>query len=105
MGLLVNWRAVEETASRPMLMLGTSSDRIGTPSGRAYYATLAKDLERHVGLPVAPYVGAAWGEFDAWIAAQGLAAAPDLWECYLAGPESGPDPTTWRTELNRPLVG
>ncbi|MCA9291394.1 MAG: GyrI-like domain-containing protein [Phycisphaerales bacterium] len=54
-----------------------------------------------------PYegLGAAWGEFDAWIAAQGLAAAPDLWECYLAGPESGPDPTTWRTELNRPLVG
>ena len=22
-----------------------------------------------------------------------------------AGPESGPDPATWRTELNRPLIG
>jgi len=27
----------------------------------------------------------------------------DLWEVYVAGPESGPDPATWRTELNRPL--
>ena len=53
-----------------------------------------------------PYegLGSAWGEFDAWIAAEGHAAAPDLWECYVAGPESGPDPAAWRTELNRPLV-
>ena len=29
---------------------------------------------------------------------------PDLWECYVAGPESSPDPAEWRTELNRPLV-
>ena len=49
-------------------------------------------------------LGAAWGEFDAWIAAQGLTSGPDLWECYVAGPESGPDPSTWRTELNRPLT-
>jgi effector-binding domain-containing protein len=52
-----------------------------------------------------PYEGlpAAWGEFDAWIAAHGHTAAPDLWERYEAGPESGPDPASWRTELNRPL--
>ncbi len=49
-------------------------------------------------------LGPAWGEFEAWIAAQGLATAPDLWECYVAGPESSPDPADWRTELNRPLV-
>jgi effector-binding domain-containing protein len=46
----------------------------------------------------------AWGEFMAWITAEGHTPAPDLWECYVAGPESGPDPATWRTELNRPLV-
>lgn len=53
-----------------------------------------------------PYegLGSAWGEFDAWITAQGHKQAPDLWECYVAGPESGPDPATWRTELNRPLI-
>jgi effector-binding domain-containing protein len=50
-------------------------------------------------------LGDAWGEFYAWIEANGLTPAPDLWECYLAGPESNPDPATWRTELNRPLLG
>src|SRR5260221_10393716 len=41
-----------------------------------------------------PYEGlaAAWGEFDAWITANGYAPGPDLWECYVAGPESSPDP-------------
>ena len=54
-----------------------------------------------------PYEGlaAAWAEFDAWIAAEGHTAGTDLWECYVAGPESSPDPATWRTELNRPLTG
>jgi effector-binding domain-containing protein len=54
-----------------------------------------------------PYegLGAAWGEFDAWIAAQGYTPGPDLWECYLTGPELNPDPATWRTQLNRPLMG
>ena len=52
-----------------------------------------------------PYEGlaSAWGEFDRWIAANGHQPAPDLWECYVAGPESSTDPTKWRTELNRPL--
>ncbi len=49
-------------------------------------------------------LGAAWGEFNAWITAQGHKPAPNLWECYVAGPESSADPATWRTELNRPLI-
>ncbi|HEX8911332.1 MAG TPA: GyrI-like domain-containing protein [Humisphaera sp.] len=54
-----------------------------------------------------PYegLGAAWGEFNAWLRAGGHAPAENLYECYVAGPEVGPDPSTWRTELNRPLVG
>ena len=48
-------------------------------------------------------LGAAWGAFDAWIAAAGHTAAADLWERYLIGPESGTDPAAWRTELTRPL--
>lgn len=53
-----------------------------------------------------PYEGlpAAWGEFNAWLAAEGRTPGPTLWESYLAGPESGPDPATWRTELVRPLA-
>jgi effector-binding domain-containing protein len=54
-----------------------------------------------------PYDGlaAAWGEFSAWIEANGHTPRADLWECYLVGPESSSDPTAWRTELNRPLAG
>ena len=53
-----------------------------------------------------PYegLGPAWAEFGDWIAAQGYAPGPDLWECYMAGPQSSPDPTAWRTQLNRPLL-
>jgi effector-binding domain-containing protein len=54
-----------------------------------------------------PYegLGEAWGEFQTWIEAQGLTPRPDLWERYVVGPESSPDPADWRTELNRPLAG
>lgn len=45
-----------------------------------------------------------WGEFDAWIAAKGYTTGPNLWERYVVGPESNPDPAAWRTELNRPLA-
>ena len=50
-------------------------------------------------------LGEAWGTFDAWIKAEGLTPASDLWERYVKGPESGPDGAAYRTELNRPLVG
>lgn len=45
-----------------------------------------------------------WAKLMAWIGENGHSAAPDLWEVYVTGPESSPDPATWRTELNRPLV-
>jgi effector-binding domain-containing protein len=49
-------------------------------------------------------LGDAWGQFGAWIAAHGHKPGPDFWECYVAGPESSPDPANWSTELNRPLL-
>lgn len=61
---LANFVAVTETEKRPALILGTSSDRIGTPSGQSFYATLSKNLERETGLPVAPYFGIAFGTFE-----------------------------------------
>lgn len=53
-----------------------------------------------------PYeqLGDAWGQFAAWIEQSGHATAPDFWEVYATGPESGAAPSTWRTELNRRLV-
>jgi hypothetical protein len=63
-GPLANWRPVRETRHRPALSFGTSSDRIGTPFGRAYYATLSKDLQPYLDFPVSVYVSALYGSFD-----------------------------------------
>ena len=49
-------------------------------------------------------LGEAWGEFLSWIEAEGLKPAPDLWEIYAVGPETSPDPASWRTEMNKPLM-
>jgi effector-binding domain-containing protein len=49
-------------------------------------------------------LGAGWGEFVAWIAAQGLNEAVDLWEVYRVDPSVSKNPADWRTELNRPLI-
>ena len=66
-GPLANLRLIDETRTRPALLVGTSSDRIGTPDGRAYYATFSKNLQPLIDLPVAPYAGLAFGEFeDEW---------------------------------------
>jgi effector-binding domain-containing protein len=61
-----------------------------------------------------PYEGLpeAWREFGERaerelgdrLKAEGLRPGRTLWERYVAGPESSPDPSAWRTELNRPLV-
>ena len=45
-----------------------------------------------------------WGQFMAWLDKEGLPKAPDLWEVYVKGPNLDPEPSTWRTELNQPLL-
>ena len=61
---IANLLVLTETKRRPALMLGTSTDRIGTPSGQSFYVTVSKNLRRQTGLPIAPYVGASFGTFD-----------------------------------------
>ncbi|MDZ4775058.1 MAG: hypothetical protein SGI72_18215 [Planctomycetota bacterium] len=63
-GPIANWLALPEQHGWPALIVGTSSDRIGTSHGRSFYGTFSKDLEEWTGLPIAPYVGAAFGTFD-----------------------------------------
>ena len=63
-GLLANFVAITETEKRPALVLGTSSDRIGTPSGRSLYATVSKNLSDEVNLPIATYVGVAYSTYE-----------------------------------------
>lgn len=76
-----------------------------TPVGRVTNGTLpaarvAQTLYRggYEGL------GEAWGRFTAWIAAEGLTPAEDLWETYLTDPATVTDPGKYQTELTRPLV-
>ena len=45
-------------------MFGTSSDRIGTPSGQSYYATVSKSLKPQTGLSIAPYAGLTYGTYE-----------------------------------------
>ena len=61
---LANVVVMTETNKRPALILGTSSDRIGTPYGQSFYATFSKNLRRETGLPIAPYAGVAYGTFE-----------------------------------------
>lgn len=61
---LANILILTETQRRPALMIGTSTDRIGTPSGQAFYATLSKNLKSATGLPIAPYGGVAYGTYE-----------------------------------------
>ena len=55
---------VTETANRPAVIFGISSDRIGTPRGTSFYLTASKDLENWTGLPIAPYAGIVYGTYD-----------------------------------------
>ena len=61
---LANLVILTETQQRPAVMIGTSTDRIGTPSGQAFFATVSKNLKRATGLPIAPYAGASFGTYD-----------------------------------------
>lgn len=61
---LANLTLWQETETRPAVILGTSSDRIGTPDGQAYYFTVSKDIEQWTGLPIAPYAGVSYGTWD-----------------------------------------
>ena len=61
---LANWLLVPENSKRPALMLGTSSDRIGTPSGQSFYLTASKNV-RGEGQPVlAPYLAFTYGTYE-----------------------------------------
>ena len=85
--------------------VGVPVTRPVTPAGRVVPSKLpAVTVAR--GVYQGPYegLGEAWGAFKKEVAAGGHAEREDLWECYLAGPESGPDPAMFRTELNQPLV-
>lgn len=42
---------------------------------------------------------------ESWVAEHELQTLEESWEIYESGPESDPDPTTWRTRILWPLTG
>ena len=50
-----------EGLKAPAVMVGTGSDRIGTPGGQSIYATASNDLRRETKPPIAPYFGLSYG--------------------------------------------
>jgi effector-binding domain-containing protein len=75
------------------------------PKGRVYASGLpATTVIRTV--YTGPYegLGEAWGEFVEQVELDGHQLAENLWECYLSGPETGTDASTYRTELNKPVI-
>lgn len=61
---LVTMIPVTETVHRPAIIVGISSDRIGTPRGTSVYITASKDLKHWTGLPIAPYGGVVWSSYE-----------------------------------------
>ncbi len=60
---IANWRIVDEQEVFPAIIAGTSSDRIGSPHGQAFFLTASKSLESWTRLPLAPYAGVSYGTY------------------------------------------
>lgn len=60
-GLIGNWIVLTETVRQPLLVAGTSSDRIFSPEGtRATYLTASKSLSPSF----APYIGLSYSQWE-----------------------------------------
>ncbi|MDI1310736.1 GyrI-like domain-containing protein [Prosthecobacter sp.] len=76
-----------------------------TPVGRVFASAIpAAKVARTI--YTGPYegLGDAWSDFNDLIEAAGHTLAPNLWECYLAGPSTTPNPADYQTELNHPIL-
>lgn len=53
-----------------------------------------------------PYddLGTTYTGLSEWFAEQGLTASDAMWEEYLVGPESTPDPSRWQTRIVYPVA-
>lgn len=61
---LANVHLLSEGTYTPAVIFNTSTDRIGTPDGQSFTVTLSKDLNQRFGLPIAPYIGVAYGTYE-----------------------------------------
>lgn len=101
------------------LYAGPVTDEVDVTAG-----FLAPDPGRHYGhdggltevlLPEGPAVvtvhtgpydalATTYGELERWMGEQGLTPRDVMWEEYLDGPDSEPDPSRWRTRIVYPVA-
>ncbi len=67
---------------------------LGTPGGRVARTTFHGNYSG---------LGEAWGQFRAWVEAQGLQCGDHMWETYVLDPSKSPNPDDWRTELTQTI--
>lgn len=92
-----NYFIQTETADRPGIVAGFSSDRIGTPTGMAAFVSVQKQLGGDAGR-LAPYLGVSysgWGR--EWLAPFGASVAlrPDLVLVPMCDGKYGHTTLTW----------
>lgn len=61
----LTWFVTPETASTPSLTVGFTSDRLSTPRGQAYFATISKSIPDS---PIAVFVSTKYSNFDGRVA-------------------------------------
>jgi len=86
--------------------VGVPVSGIVKPTGRVYAGELpAVKVIRTVYQGPYEKLGPAWGEFVGMLERRSdLKLRAGYWERYVYGPESSPDPSQWKTELNRVLA-
>jgi len=76
-----------------------------TPAGRVENGVIeATSVARTIYRGPYEKLDEGWCELHAWVKAHGHRSATPLWEAYVVGPESDPNPENWQTELNQPLA-
>ena len=79
-------------------------DRAVKPAGRVFASEVpATTVARTIYRGPMEGLGSAWGELRNWMSENKHSTRPFLWESYLVGPDSIPDPAKWQTQLNWPL--
>jgi effector-binding domain-containing protein len=80
-------------------------DRAVKPAGRVFASEVpALTVARTIYHGPMEGLGSAWGELCNWMSEHKHTTRSILWESYLVGPDSTPDPAKWQTQLNWPIT-
>ena len=80
-------------------------DREVKPEGRVFASEVpAMTVARSIYRGPMEGLGSAWGELCNWMSENKHTTRSILWESYLVGPDSTPDPAKWQTQLNWPIT-